>query len=234
MWRLARRIIRADQLGALSHCLNPSRGRAWGGPMNGQALRCLLVAEIIIHIKPAAIVETGTYLGTTTEWLSAFQIPVYTCEASAENFGFSSSRLRFLSNVQIINSDSRDALKSLKYGPLASEGPILFYLDAHWNEDLPLDNELGIIFSSWQQAVVLIDDFQVHDDPGYGFDDYGPGKRLTLDYVADKILSFGLAAYYPRSASNEETGEKRGCIVLAKSDTMGQILSSVSLIRKLT
>ena len=55
--------------------------------MNGQAWRCRLVAELILKLDPVALVETGTYLGTTTEWLSAFQLPVFTCEASAENFG---------------------------------------------------------------------------------------------------------------------------------------------------
>ena len=29
----------------------------------------------------------------------------------------------------------------------------------------------------------MIDDFQVPDDPGYAYDDYGPGKALTPDLV---------------------------------------------------
>jgi len=29
----------------------------------------------------------------------------------------------------------------------------------------------------------MIDDFQVLDDPGYAYDDYGPGKALTPDLV---------------------------------------------------
>jgi len=73
------------RVGAMKFRENPALGRAWGGPMNGQRWRCLMFAELVHKIEPKAIVETGTYLGTTTEWLAAFQLPVFTCEADPEN-----------------------------------------------------------------------------------------------------------------------------------------------------
>ena len=77
--------------------------------------------------------------------------------------------------------DSRAALRQILNGPLAPmrDQPILFYLDAHWNVDLPLSEETDIIFSAAPRATVLIYDFQVPGDPGDGYDDYGSGKALT-------------------------------------------------------
>lgn len=62
-------------------------------------------------------------------------------------------------------------------------GRLFAYLDAHWGEDLPLAEKLEIVFSWDSDAIVMIDDFQVPDDPGYAYDDYGPGKALTPDLV---------------------------------------------------
>ncbi|WP_281799695.1 hypothetical protein [Methylocystis echinoides] len=228
-----RQIIGPKRYGALTYRRSPSSGRAWGGPMNGQRLRCLLVSQILVYCDAVAIIETGTFRGTTTEWLSAFQMPVYSCEASAENFGFSNARLSMIPNVHLMHMDSRAALREILDGPLAqkSRDPILFYLDSHWNKDLPLADELEIIFSKCCRAIVLVDDFQVHDDPGYSYDDYGPGKALTFDYVTEKIRAYELATFYPHT-SEAETGAKRGCILLANNDLMGPILERVPLLRK--
>lgn len=53
-----------------------------------------------------------------------------------------------------------------------------FHLDAHWDDDLPLRNEVQVIVESWK-----IDDFQVPDDLGNGFDDYGGEKTISLSFV---------------------------------------------------
>ena len=60
----------------------------------------------------------------------------------------------------------------------------------------------------------MIDDFQVPGDAGYGYDDYGAGKILSLPYLhVDKLP--GLKLYWPSARSAEETGFRRGCLVLA-------------------
>src|SRR5581483_11607057 len=95
----------------------------------------------------------------------------------------------------------------------AGDGPALFYLDAHWDkQDLPLLEELRLIFERSPRAVVLIDDFEVWDDPGYSFDDYGAGRRLTLDYLAP-LAAFAPRCFFPLGAAGE-TGGRRGCVVL--------------------
>ena len=62
----------------------------------------------------------------------------------------------------------------------------------------------------------MIDDFQVPHDPGYGFDDYGPMcGRLTIDFIEDLIAEYDLSVCFPAFASVDETGSKRGCVILA-------------------
>ena len=193
--------------------------------MNGQRWRCLMFAELVHKTEPKAIVETGTYRGTTTEWLAAFQLPVLSCEAHPENYGFSRARLQATPNVRVLKADSRAFLRQLLGGPFG-DGRNLFYLDAHWNTDLPLAEELEIIFGRSLDSVVVIDDFEVPGDPGYAFDDYGGGKALTLEYISPMVDRFKLRAHYPTTSSAEETGAVRGCVVLARRD-----LSDVSLLR---
>src|SRR5258705_166432 len=97
----------------------------------------------------------------------------------------------------------------------ASDGPLFFYLDAHWDADAPVREELRIIAGHRPDVVMMIDDFCVPDDAGYGFDaQYGPGKRLTMEDTGLRELK-GMEIFWPAARSSEETGERRGCVVLA-------------------
>src|SRR5262249_51242413 len=153
---------------------HPDTGRCWGGPFNGQKGRCILIAALVSRLEPKAIVETGTYLGTTTEWLAAFQLPVFTIESNREDYGFARARLGTIPNITVVCSDSRRGLRSLVKGPLQSlvTECVLVYLDAHWDDDLPLAEELDFVFADLPNAVVVVDDFEVPGDPGYGYDNY--------------------------------------------------------------
>jgi hypothetical protein len=118
-------------------------------------------------------------------------------------------------------------------GPLQgfAGSTLFFYLDAHWNPDLPLAEEIDIIFDRCPLAVVMIDDFQIPSDTGYGYDDYGPGKALTAAYIAPAVSAHRLQAFYPSTPSVEEGGWCRGCIVLAKSTAHAEVLGSMPLRR---
>jgi hypothetical protein len=110
---------------------------------------------------------------------------------------------------------------------------MLFYLDAHWGEDLPLFEEIAKIFSSCAQAIVMIDDFKVPNDDGYGYDDYGIGKALTREYIAPLVSEFQLAEFYPRTPSAAESGFRRGCVVVARNPRLIDALSRSLLLRRL-
>ena len=232
--RLARVIIPSQMRGALRHRLHPEADRTWGGPFNGQGKRCLLFASLVGTLDPFAIVETGTYLGTTTEWLSAFQIPVFTVEIDPENYGYSKSRLALLPKVHLSLTDSRSGLKRIIADvlPRYRNHCVIFYLDAHWGADLPLADEIEIIFDAMPNAVVMIDDFEVPWDIGYGYDNYGPGKSLNFSYIKNIAENFNLRHFYPSALSDDETGAKRGCVVLCGSDPIYAKLSKIDLLRK--
>jgi hypothetical protein len=55
----------------------------------------------------------------------------------------------------------------------------------------------------------MIDDFQVPDDNGYGYDDYGVGKALIRGYIAPLASQFDLAEFYPRTPSDTRSEPHR-------------------------
>jgi hypothetical protein len=206
--------------------LRPSWRDSWGGPLNGQLRRRDLVRDLARTIEFDQVIETGTYRGTTTEFLSAvFGAPTISVEANPRLFSYSSRRLAARSDVTVEFGDSRAALQRAA-GDAAGK-TVFAYLDAHWEEDLPLAEELEIIASNWSHAVVMIDDFQVPSDEGYAYDDYGPGKALTPDYLPVGALA-DWSLLYPSAASEEETGARRGCCVLASS-AMSRVVQIPSL-----
>jgi hypothetical protein len=141
-------------------------------------------------------------------------LPVFTIEAHPRNYGFARARFWRRRNIMLLHRDSRTALRTLFDGPLQplSSCTLFFYLDAHWIEDLPLAEEIDIAFSRCPSAVVMVDDFQVPADPGYGYDDYGPGKALVSGYIRLAVLVHQLQAFYPSTPSAAEGGARRGCI----------------------
>lgn len=204
----------------------------WGFAMNGQTSRLEATRQIIHTLKIEYVVETGTFRGATTEWFSQFGIPVESVEANERYFAFSLARLSRFTNVELALNSSIPFLKArIAAKPELRNLPHLFYLDAHWQNYLPLREELRLIFSRYTNAVVLIDDFKVVDDPGYKYDDYGPDKALNLDYLAHSDLN-SLSVFFPASPSGQETGARRGWVVLTTNSAAAKTLENNRLLRK--
>lgn len=204
----------------------------WDGPFNGQPLRRELFMALLDRVAPDAIVETGTYLGTTTEFMADTGLPIFTIEAHPRYYGFARARLWRRRNIRLLHGDSRAVLCELfeKSQSGLSGRTVLCYLDAHWNDDLPLAEELDIIFARCPAAIVMVDDFEVPFDSGYGYDDYGTGKALNFAYIASTVSTHRLQAFYPSIPSIYEGGMCRGCVVLAKREAHGQTLGTISLL----
>ena len=205
----------------------------WALPMNGQAARTEMVRQLIRQCAIERIVETGTFIGTTTEFFAEFGVPVTTVESNPKWAQLARQRLHMLTNVDPREAMSVDALRSLTAEPIDRNVPILFYLDAHWHDHLPLREEAEIAFGHFSKAVLLVDDFAVPDDAGYSFDDYGPDKRLNLDYLRQAKLP-PYAAYFPATPSHAETGSRRGCVVLAVDPGLIDVLDGLALLRRWT
>lgn len=208
-----------------------TKKRSWGGPFNNQEIRKQIFLELLNSIDFSAIVETGTFRGTTTEFLhQASGLRVYTVENAAKNYGY--AKVRFLANRKISVSfgDSSPFLRELSMKPMMVAKQTFFYLDAHWKEDLPLRQENEIIFNNWKNSLVMVDDFQVPGDEGYGYDDYGEGNTLALEYLSP-LAPLGLTAFFPTESSTSETGKKRGCIVLVRNARLVEKVRNMKTLR---
>ena len=210
-------------LGTLEYYLRPSLRRSFGGPFNGQTFRRKIYHELLDVLRFDAIIECGTYRGATTGYLHETSgVEVDTVEAEPRYFGFSRTRHSGTSKIRTHLGDSRTVLKRLVQNPRLAGKRVFVYLDAHWGEDLPLREELEILFTSDLQVVALVDDFCVPGDDGYGFDNYGPGKTLEVDYL-NSVEHLGLRRFFPTLRSEEETGSKRGCLVISKDSLAEEI-----------
>lgn len=207
--------------GAWEYRCHTEMRNSMGGPFNGQKGRQSLVKSILKEFTVEHIVETGTHRGTTTAFLREHSAArIYTMESSRHFWGYSAYRFMTDNGVTVMRGDSRRALRKVIRKLLHHKSnPIFFYLDAHWEEDLPLREELEIIFSSSIDAIVMIDDFKVPDDGGYSYDDYGIGKALTVEYIDPVTSRYGLDTYFPSVCSENETGAKRGSVTLVKCGT---------------
>lgn len=231
---LARHVLGDSVAGMVDYYRWPERGVAWGGAFNGQnGRRAIFNALLAVH-KPSAILETGTFRGTTTEYFASTGLPVRTVEGVARNYGFARARLLRHRNVVVAHGDSRALLRDWVGSPSAPfhGQPVFAYLDAHWNADLPLAEELDLLFANCPHAIAMIDDFEVPGDAGYAFDDYGGGKALNASYIADVVAGYGLAELYPALASAQETGARRGCVVLCSASTSEALLAAIPLLRR--
>jgi hypothetical protein len=143
--------------------------------------------SITHKIEPTSIVETGTFLGTSTAFMAKTSpnIPVYTCEINEINYKKSKKNLRRYSNVRIIKDNSPRFLQNMADKKLFGDLPV-FFLDAHWWNYWPLEDEIKIITDRCKSAIILIDDFKVNDATQFVFDNYGP-RACSLDLIKPKM-----------------------------------------------
>ena len=118
---------------------------------------------------PAATwVETGTYLGRTTELLAKLGSQVYSIEPEIKLFNRAHSLFSNYSNVQILNGTSEDVFPSLLP---RIKGDVNFWLDGHYSagitfkgpQDTPILNELECIsrnIGNFSRICVLVDDIR--------------------------------------------------------------------------
>jgi len=230
--KIARALLGEERAGFLAYYLRPRLRNRWGGPFNGQRQRQQIFRDVLAAMPFSAIVETGTYRGDTTVFLrSESRLPVFTVESHASHYGF--SRARFLSDpgVRVFHDDSRVFLRRLASMRDLQGRMLFFYLDAHWRDDLPIREEVEIISTHWPDALVMVDDFAVPDDPGYGYDDYGEGRALTLELIRSALRA-SPAVYFPAAPSAAETGSRRGCVVLAFHSQTDEVLGNLPSLRR--
>lgn len=203
----------------------------YGGPMNGQTARLEIVRAIIETCGVEQIIETGMYRGTTTEWFCQFGLPVFAAEIEPRYATFCRLRLARCPNVEIAPMGSLEALRRWAGSTAINNRNTLFYLDAHWRDHLPLAQELDLIRSNFSRWAIVVDDFKVPFDSGYGFDDYGPDRVLDIDFL-EKTSVRSFPVFFPRVPARYETGWKRGCVVIACDETTATRIGRQPLLKR--
>ncbi len=155
-------------------------------------------------------VETGTFMGDTTEVLAEIFPEVHTIEINKTYLAQAEAKVGDKSNVNMHEGSSPEKIKEI-----IAEGwnpGILFFLDAHWYDYCPLLDELLAIADKKIKPVIAIHDFKV---PGkdFGFDSY-KGQDYDFDWIKpslDKIYGADGYSYY---YNTESEGSMRGIIYI--------------------
>lgn len=196
---------------------------------NGQAVRAAILLTLMRALRLDVFVETGTFRGDTCVLVAAqTDLPIHSCELNHRSQPVASALSELLKQrMQMSLMDSREFLR--EFFRETRFGRPFFYLDAHWEEDIPLLEELRIIFTSAAEYVIVIDDFRVPGDPGFGFDTYG-AVPFDWDYIAPAFEGHRdqVSVFYPGYASSMETGAKRGFVMIASKALAPAIIDHVS------
>jgi hypothetical protein len=80
--------------------------------------------------------------------------------------------------------------------------------------------------------VIMVDDFQVPGDAGYGFDEYGRHGALSLQTYEAGFVARGLVPFFPTLRSSADSGKRRGCVLLGRDAKCLQALDSLSTLRR--
>ncbi len=199
---------------------------------NRQRIRLRVFREINIRIPFDNYIETGTYLGLTTHFLANTArmrgASVHSCEINDDYYIIASRTVGDMTNVHLHHGNSVDFLRSLS--AKVSDAVNFVYLDAHWYKYLPLRDELAVI-GNWPNTVVMIDDFKVPFDEGFGWDKYDEDSEICMRYIEGSIGSG--TVYFPNyPAQQEGAGIARGFAVILMSERYTKVLDGVRLLRR--
>ncbi len=135
-------------------------------------------------------VESGTYLGSTTEALARKSKRVLSIEPSIELHNKSQERLSAIENIELFNGSSEDLFD---FACTQVSGSVSFWLDGHFSggetfkgeQDCPIEHELAVIsrhMSAYDLVCVYIDDFRLFRDSHEQKSEY-PLKSFLVNWA---------------------------------------------------
>ena len=158
-------------------------------------------------------VETGSCLFSTTKFLGDNFEKVFTIELNKKFYDEWKWRVENNSNVFAFNGDSPFLLSNIILNNCNNK--TLIFLDAHWGNDCPLQNELTVIAERGIKPVIAIHDFVVPGKNEFGFDTYN-GQPFTYEWLSsyfDSIYGEKKYGHYYNSGLFEKSA-KRGIIYI--------------------
>lgn len=177
------------------------------------------VKKIFSSFPITSFIETGTFLGNSTRYVADLRpkMPVLSCEVKKDFFMISEKRLKKYKNVKLYFGSSpnflREVLNSKDLGGLPC-----FFLDAHWYDYWPLEDEIEIITSFCDKAIIIIDDFEIPGKPEFNFNTSNQ-KICGFDLIESKMNKKNsyqalMPAYSQKDAFLKEKSSLTGYIII--------------------
>jgi hypothetical protein len=168
-----------------ARALKAWKKRGYAAPSPAQMKDCVLQRN---GIEGATWVETGTYRGDTTLFLSTIASRVFSIEPAPALYRDAVERFKQLDRIKILNGVSEDILPGL-LPDIA--GDVCFWLDGHYSDgvtfqgkvDTPIVQELETIEKHLKRlgkVAVLVDDVRCFNPHLAQFAGYP-----ALDYLVD-------------------------------------------------
>lgn len=157
------------------------------------------------------IIETGSYLGSTTKQLSSMVEKVYTIEINREYFEITRAKCAEENVFPYFGNSSELLPGMLEFAK--DKGPIICWLDAHWGPYNPLLDELKAIKESELKPCIIVHDFKVPDHPELGFDSYA-GQDYEWSWIEESINNIYGKDGYKYYYNSQAEGAKRGVIFI--------------------
>lgn len=162
-------------------------------------------------------IETGACLGGTTIFLGQNFDRAFTIEINKAWLKIAIGRIEAAGvgeKVKAYLGSSEKVLDDIIQ--LYSIGDdTIFFLDSHWNQYCPLQDELRIIAKNKLKPVIVIHDFKVDGEPALGYDSYN-GQPFSFDWIKPRLDEIygtdGYEYYYNSDATSTEI--KRGIIYI--------------------
>jgi len=164
-----------------------------------------IIRQILLQGNIGVFLETGAYHADSSIYVAQFVKKVYTCEIRRDFCDTAQDHIDksgFKENISLYNEPSQTFIP--RFLPLLVElESVLVFLDAHWQDDWPLEKELALCAELQKKhpgkLVVVIDDFDVPGNPRMtgsaggggtvGDPIYGP--RLAVDPTPCSVETFG-------------------------------------------
>ncbi len=167
--------------------------------------------KIIDRHKIGVLIETGSYLGSTTRQFASMAPIVVTIEINPEYYACAAEKCQGMETRHYLGN-SADVLPEILAG-INTNVKLLVFADAHWAAYNPLLDELKAIKESGFKPVIVIHDFKVPDHPELGFDSYA-GQDYEWSWIEESVNNIygkdGYTYYY----NSEAEGAKRGVIFI--------------------
>lgn len=178
-------------------------------PFNGDHF----IAKEFLNLKNKfnlnTAIETGTNKAHTTIFLAS-HFKTISIEIKPENYAISKNKLKDLNlSADLYLGSSEKVLNEIL--PKIDDNTI-FFLDAHWKEYCPLEDELKAIAKHKLKPIIAIHDFKEPTNT-LGYDSYN-GQDFTFEWLEPRFKEiYGRYNYY-YNTPEKSVGCRRGIIYL--------------------